>query len=129
MVTHPSTKPARPDLTSELVCLRSLFLTKLFSQTLPSPPPYFLLSVFSLYPRFASYCEYRISSYGKELDVRDLTCTHALRLDKVKRLLVSSKYASEKFELLRRRKVEFTALWQTMRNSHKVLFARNNLAQ
>ena len=28
-----------------------------------SPPSDFLLSVFSLYPRFVSYCEYRISSF------------------------------------------------------------------
>ena len=62
VVSHPSTNPARPGLTSELVCLPSLFLAKIFSQTPPSPPSNFLLSLFSLYPRFASYCEYHISS-------------------------------------------------------------------
>ena len=36
---------------------------KSFSQAPPSLPSDFLLSVFSLYPRFATYCEYRISSY------------------------------------------------------------------
>ena len=51
VVTHPSTKPARPGLTSELVCLPSLFLAKILSQTPPSPSSDFLLSVFSLYPR------------------------------------------------------------------------------
>ena len=62
MVTHPSTNPTRPDLTSELLCLPSLFWAKIFSQIPPSPPSGFLLSVFSLYPRLASYCKYRISS-------------------------------------------------------------------
>ena len=33
------------------------------SVTPPSPPPDFLLSVFSLYPRFASSCEYRTPSF------------------------------------------------------------------
>ena len=63
VVTHPSTNPTRPGLTSELLCLLSLFLAKIFSQTSPSPPSDFLLSVFSLYPCFASYCEYSISSF------------------------------------------------------------------
>ena len=62
MVTYPSTNPAGPSLTSELVCLPLLFLAKIFSQTPPSPPTDFILSIFFLYPRFASYCEYRISS-------------------------------------------------------------------
>ena len=35
---------------------------KSFSQTPPSPPPPICYSVFSLYPCFASYCEYPISS-------------------------------------------------------------------
>ena len=56
--THPSTNPTRPSLTSELVCLLSLFLAKVFSQ---HHPPIFY-SVFSLFPRFASYCKYRISN-------------------------------------------------------------------
>ena len=47
VVTHPSTNPARPGLTSELVYLTSLFLDKVFSQTPISPPSDFLLSVFS----------------------------------------------------------------------------------
>ena len=43
VVTRLSTKPARPGLTSELVCLPS-FLAKILSQTPPSPPSDFLLS-------------------------------------------------------------------------------------
>ena len=37
-------------------------VAKIFSQTPPFPPSDFSLSVFSLYPRFASCCECRISS-------------------------------------------------------------------
>ena len=44
LVTHPSTNPARPDLTS----LSSLFL----------PPSDFVLLLFCLYCHFASYCKY-----------------------------------------------------------------------
>ena len=56
--------PPGPGLISELVCLPSLFSTKIFSQTPPSLPSDFLLSVFSLNLRFTSYCEYRISSFN-----------------------------------------------------------------
>ena len=51
VVTHPITNPTQP--------------AKIFSQTPLSPPSDFLLSVFSLYPHFASYCEYHMSSTNK----------------------------------------------------------------
>ena len=45
------------------VCLFFCFFYKGASVTPPSPPSDVLLSGCPLYPRFASYCEYHISSY------------------------------------------------------------------
>ena len=54
MVTHPSTNPARPDVTSELVCLPSLLLAKIIlSNTTLLSLRFTTLSVFPL----PSLCE------------------------------------------------------------------------
>ena len=53
-------------ITSELVCLPSLFLAKVLPSNTTLPSLQFSTLSVSLYPRFASYCEYRISliTYG-----------------------------------------------------------------